>query len=200
MKTVKIWNDNPSEKQIEEICGCYDDGGIVIVPTDTLYALTCNALNSKAIEKLCRLKNINPDKTNLSIICSGISMAADYAKVNNEDYRILKENTPGPFTFLLKASSSLPRAFKGRKIVGIRIPENNLCRKLSEFMSAPILTTSIQFDEDDYAINPELIAEQYEDRVDLTVLGEEGGLEPSTIVDLTGDEPVIERQGKGILK
>lgn len=200
MKTIKIWNDNPSDKQLEEICDYYKQGNLVLLPTDTLYAVTCDALNAKAIDKICRLKNINPEKTNLSIICSDISMTSEYARFDNEYFRLLKENTPGPFTFIFKASSSLPRVFKGRKTVGIRIPDNKLCREIVKSLGVPLLSTSIEYEDEDYAINPELIAENYDGKVDLFVEGEEGSTEPSTIVDCTESTPEIIRQGKGILK
>lgn len=199
MKNIKIWNDSPSDKQLDEITEVLDQGGIMVYPTDTLYAIGCDALNPRAVEKICRLKNINPEKSNLSIVCSDISMAADYSKIDNRAFRILKENTPGPFTFLFRALSSLPRAFKGRKMVGIRIPDSNLSRAIAERLGRPLLTTSIEFDDNDYAVNPDLIAEKYEPDTDLFVEGEEGDTEPSTIVDMTGDTPDIIRQGKGIL-
>lgn len=200
MRTVKIWNEDPSAKQIEEICNIYSEGGLVIMPTDTLYAVTCSALDMKAIEKLCRLKNINPQKTNLSVICADISMASEYAKFDNQYFRLLKENVPGAFTFLFKAASSLPRAFKDRKVVGVRIPANNICLQLASALGNPLLTTSIDFKDEDYEINPDLIAEAYEGRVDLMIDGGEGGTIPSTIIDCTGNEPEIIREGKGILK
>lgn len=200
MKIIKIWNDDPSEKQISEIAGFLAEGEIAIIPTDTIYAIVCDALNIKAIERICRLKGINPEKTNLSIICSDISMAAEYARFDNYAFKLLKENTPGPFTFLFRSASTLPRAFKGRKIVGVRIPDNRLCRELSAFLKRPLLTTSVELDDEDYARNPDLLEERYDNRVDILVKGEEGGLEPSTIVDCTSSEPEIIRQGKGWLK
>ncbi|MDE5975958.1 MAG: threonylcarbamoyl-AMP synthase [Muribaculaceae bacterium] len=199
MKIIKIWNDNPSEKQIDEICDLLKSGEIGIFPTDTLYGIVCDALNPKAIERVCRLKGINPDKTNLSIICSDISMASEYARYDNDSFRLLRDNTPGAFTFLFKSASSLPKAFKGRKTVGVRIPDNNLCRLVVERLGHPVMTTSITFDSDDYAVNPELIAESYENRVDFMVEGEEGGTMASTIIDCTGTSPEIIREGKGIL-
>ncbi|MDE5875203.1 MAG: threonylcarbamoyl-AMP synthase [Muribaculaceae bacterium] len=199
MKIIKIWNDNPSEKQIDEICDLLKSGEIGIFPTDRLYGIVCDALNPKAIERVCRLKGINPDKTNLSIICSDISMASEYARYDNDSFRLLRDNTPGAFTFLFKSASSLPKAFKGRKTVGVRIPDNNLCRLVVERLGHPVMTTSITFDSDDYAVNPELIAESYENRVDFMVEGEEGGTMASTIIDCTGTSPEIIREGKGIL-
>lgn len=200
MKTIKIWNEQISENQLDEICTALENGEIALLPTDTLYAICCDALNSKAIERICRMKSINPEKNNLSIICSDISMASEYSKIDNSAYRILKDNTPGAFTFLLKASSSLPKAFKGRKIVGIRIPANNIPREIAARLGHPLLCTSIQYRDEDYAINPELIAEAYENRADLIVESEEGSTIPSTIVDLTGDAPEILRDGKADLR
>ena len=199
MKTVKIWNDSPSEKQLSEICKELDNGSIAIMPTDTLYGICCDALNVKAIERICKVKGINPDKAHLSILCSDISMAAEYSKIGNNEFRLMKDNTPGPFTFLLKSSSSLPKVFKGRKTVGIRIPDCALPRQIAERLGRPLLSTSIKFEDEDYAISPDLIAENYEGRVDLFIEGDEGGVVYSTIVDCTGDEPEITREGKGIL-
>ena len=200
MKIVKIWNDNPSDRQLNEIVRDFENGCIVIYPTDTLYAIGCDALNVKAIDKICKLKNINPEKTNLSIICSDISQASEYARCDNKSFRLLKDNTPGPFTFLFKASSSLPKAFKGRKVVGVRIPDNNTVCQIVKQLGHPILTTSIEFADEDYARNVELITETYYGKVDVIIDGGDGGIEPSTIVDCTEDIPEIIREGKGILK
>lgn len=199
MKTIKIWNDDPSDRQLDEICNFLREGEIMIIPTDTLYGIACDALNPKTIDKLCRLKGINPEKTNLSVICADISMAAEYARFDNTHYRLLRDNTPGAFTFLFKAAPTLPKAFKGRKVVGIRIPDNNLCRKIAERLGHPLLTTSIEFDDDDYAINPSLISEAYNDKVDLFIEGEDGDTVASTIIDCTGGEPEVIREGKGEL-
>lgn len=200
MKIYKIWNDDPSERQLNEISEFLKAGEIAIVPTDTLYAITCDATNPKAIERICRLKGINPDKTHLSIICSDISMVSEYARYDNYAFRLMRDNFPGPFTFLFKAASSLPKAFKGRKTVGIRIPANNFCRALVSTLSNPIMVTSIEYEDADYGSNPELIAESYENKVDIMVEGEDAMLEPSTIVDCRGNVPEIVRVGKGILK
>lgn len=199
MRTIKIWNNDASERQLDEICNGLEQGKTMILPTDTLYGIACDALNPKAIEKICRLKGINPEKTNLSIICSDISMVADYARYDNYAFRLLKDNTPGPFTFLFKSSSTLPKAFKGRKIVGVRIPDNKLCRDIVSRLGHPILTTSIQYEDEDYAREPGLIAEAYDNMIDLFLEGEDGDTDPSTIVDCTSSEPEIVRQGKGYL-
>lgn len=197
MKIIKIWNDEPSTKQLDEICAYLEAGGIIIIPTDTIYAIVCDALNPKAIESLCRLKGINPEKTNLSILCSDISMASEYARFDNKDFRLLRDFTPGPYTFLFRSASTLPKAFKGRKVVGVRIPDSNLCREIVSHLSHPLLTTSIEYQDTDYAINPSLIAEAYDGRVELMVEGEDGGIIPSTIIDCTGAEPIVVREGKG---
>lgn len=195
METIKIYNDNIAENQIEEIVNLLKDNGVIITPTDTLYAIACDALNPKAIEKVCRLKGINPEKTNLSILCDDISMVSEYAKFDNYAFKLMKDNTPGPFTFLFRAASSLPRAFKGRKVVGIRIPDNEAVRKIVKALEAPLLSTSIQFQDDDFGRNPDLIEEEYEDKVDLMIKGEEGHLKPSAIIDCTGASPEILREG-----
>lgn len=195
METLQIYNNNIAENQIEKVVETLREGGIVVIPTDTIYAVACDALNPKAIEKVCRLKGINPDKTNLSILCNDISMVSDYAKFDNYAFKLMKDNTPGPFTFLFRASSSLPRAFKGRKVVGIRIPDNEAVRKIVQALGNPLLSTSILYRDEDYAINPDLIEEEYEDKADLMVKGDEGGVIPSSVVDCTGSSPVIVREG-----
>lgn len=197
MKTIKIWDNEASSRQLDEICRELEAGNIMIMPTDTLYAIACDALNTKAIERICRMKGINPDKTNLSIICSDISMAAEYARFDNKGFRLLRDYTPGPFTFLFKSAPTLPKAFKGRKVVGIRIPDNKLCRDIAERLGHPLLTTSIEYEDTDYATHPGLIAEAYDGMVDIFLEGEEGDVTPSTIVDCTGPEPEIVRNGKG---
>lgn len=200
MKIIKTYSDSLSDRQLSEIVRDLEAGQIMIYPTDTLYAIGCDALNSKAIDKICKLKGINPEKTNLSIICKDISQLAEYARYDNSSYRMLKDNTPGEFTFLFKSSSTLPKVFKGRKIVGIRIPKSNIAISIVERLGHPILTTSIEYEDEDYARNPELITEAYYNSVDFVIDAGDGDTEPSTIIDCTGDEPEIIRQGKGILK
>lgn len=196
---MKIWSDEASGRQLSEICRDLEAGQTMILPTDTLYAIACDALNPKAIDRICRLKGINPEKTNLSIICSDISMAAEFARFDNYAFKLLRDNTPGPFTFLFKSASSLPRAFKGRKVVGVRIPDSKICRDIVARLGHPILSTSIEYSDPDYAINPELIAEAYNDKVDFFVEGADGDLDPSTVIDCTGSEPLVTREGKGVL-
>lgn len=199
MRSIRIWNDSPSYQQLREITSVLDNGGVIIYPTDTVYALACDALNIKAVERICRIKNINPAKHNLSIVCSDISQASEYVRIDNAAYRILRECTPGPFTFLLKTLGSLPKAFRGRKIVGVRIPDSITARAIVDDLGRPLMTSSIETDDNDYLCNPALISERYEGKVDLLVDGGGGGTELSTIVDLTANEPEILRQGKGVL-
>ena len=200
MKTMKIWSDQPSDRQLDEITRDLRAGQIMIWPTDTIYGIACDALNPKAIERICRIKGLNPEKNNLSIVCADISQAAEYARFDNRGYQMLRSNTPGPFTFLCRSISTLPRAFRGRKTVGIRIPACNTCTAIARRLGNPVLTTSIEFEDEDCAIQPSLIAEAYCDRVDMFLEGENGGTEPSTTIDCTGDELEIVRQGIGILQ
>ena len=199
MKILKVFENNPNPKFLDMAVEALRDGDIVIYPTDTLYAIGCDALNNSAINKICKLKGINPDKTNLSIICDGISMAAEYARFDNRQFKVLKTNLPGPFTFILPSSSSLPKVFKGRKTVGIRVPENNVALELVRRLGNPILSTTISYTDDDYAVNPELIAETYADSAAYLLDGGDGGLIPSTVVDMTSGELEIVREGKGDL-
>jgi len=188
-------------KDVAKVIDILKDGGIIIYPTDTVYAMGCDALNVRAVEKICKIKGINPQKSNLSIICPDLSNISEYAKVNNSVFKLMKRNLPGPFTFILNATTNLPKIYKNRKEVGIRVPNNAITLKLVGELGNPILTTSVR-DKDDikeYSADPELINEEYGDMVDLVVDGGYGGLEPSTIVNCTGDEIEIVRQGKGVL-
>lgn len=197
MKTIKLYGSEASERQISEIVRDLADGKTMVWPTDTIYGIACDALQPKAIEKICRLKGINPEKTNLSIVCSDIAQAAEYARFDNAVFRMLKTLTPGKFTFICKSASTLPKAFKGRKTVGIRIPDSGFCRVIAERLGHPVMTTSIGFDDDDYAVSPELISEKYGNLVDIVIEGEEGSTVPSTVIDCTGAEPEVVREGAG---
>lgn len=195
MKSIKIWNDAPSDKQTDIIADSLEAGEVWILPTDSLYGIMCDALNPKAIEKVCRLKGLNPEKNNLSVICHDISMAAEYARFSDSTFRLMRDNTPGPFTFLCRSQSNLPKEFKKRKTVGIRIPRCETTLRVAERLGHPVLTTSIEFSDDDYARNPELIMENYEGKVDGIVIGEEGGTEPTAIIDCTEISPEMLREG-----
>lgn len=199
---IKLYEKNNSPRDLQHIIDVLNDGGIIIYPTDTIYALGCHGLKERAIERICRIKEIDPKKKSLSIICSNLSQASEYAKINNETFKLMKRNLPGPFTFILNTSNSLPKIFKNRKEVGIRMPENGIIRELTGMMDAPLMTTTLPRREDEdieYITTPELIEEKFGDLVDLVIDGGIGGIEPSTVVNCTGDEPEIIRQGKGEL-
>lgn len=198
---IKLYEQNPNQKEIDRVVSVLQDGGLIIYPTDTVYAIGCDALNVRAVEEICKMKDINPAKSNLSIICYDLSNISEYAKIDNAIFKLMKKNLPGPFTFILNTTSSLPKIYKNKKTVGIRIPDNNIIRELVRNLGNPILTTSVK-DEDEvveYTTDPELIYEKYQDKIDIVIDGGFGGIEGSTVVDCTSDEPEIIRQGKGEL-
>ena len=200
MKIYRIYNESIDDRTISEVVEVLKNGGLIIYPTDTLYAIGCDALNNSAINRICKLKGVNPDKQFLSIVCDGISMAAEYARFGNVGFKLMKRNVPGPFTFIFPSLSSLPKAFKGRKTVGVRIPDCKVARNLAYALGNPLLSTTIAYDDADYATNPELITEAYQGSVDCIVNAGDGGLTPSTIVDCTGAEARVVREGKGNLE
>ena len=199
---IKLYNENPNLKEIEKIVTLLHDGGTIIYPTDTLYGIGCDALNVRAVEKICDLKGIDPQKSNLSIICNDLSIISEYAKVSTPISKLMKRNLPGPFTFILPTTSSLPKIYKNRKTVGIRVPDNNIIREIVAQLGNPVLSTSVkdENDEVEYTTNPELIHEKWKDFADIVIDGDTGDISPSTIVDCTTSEPIITRQGKGELK
>lgn len=199
---IKIYPENPNPREIDKVIDVLRDGGLVIYPTDTVYAIGCDALNVRAVEKICQMKGINPQKSNLSIICYDLSNLSEYAKVSNSAFKLMKKHLPGPFTFILPTSSELPKIYKNRKEVGIRVPDNNIIRTLVKELGNPILTMSVHDDDDmiEYSTDPELIHEKYEDTVDIVIDGGYGGFEASTVVDCTTDYFEIIRQGKGVLE
>ena len=200
MKILKMYTSNINDRFMDEVIETLKDGGIIIYPTDTLYAIGCNALNNNAIERICKIKGINSQRTNLSIVCDDISQASQYARIDNRAFQLLRENLPGAFTFILPTASTLPKAFKGRKAVGIRVPDNAIAREIASRLGNPILTTSIEWDDDpEDGCNPQAIAMKYEDLVDIVIDGGYGELIPSTVVDcLDSSSPEITREGKGI--
>lgn len=201
MKILKMYTSNINDRFMADVIDTLRNGGIIIYPTDTLYAIGCNALNNNAIERICKIKGINPQRTNLSIVCSDISQASQYARIDNKAYQLLRENLPGGFTFILPSASTLPKVFKGRKSVGIRVPDNEIAREIAIQLGNPILTTSVEWDDDpEDGCNPQAIALKYEDVVDIVIDGGYGGLIPSTIIDCTdSNNPEIIREGKGEL-
>lgn len=200
MKILKIYPSNLNQRFIEEAVEALRDGQIIIYPTDTLYAIGCDALNNRAIERICRLKGINPLKENLSIVCDNLSQAAEYARIDNNAFAQLRHYLPGAYTFILPAASALPKVFKGRRTVGVRIPDNTIARALSAELGHPLLSTSVEYDRDapDEGRDPEAIALHYAGSVDLVIDGGEGSLTGSTVVDLTDStSPEVVRQGSG---
>ncbi len=175
------------------------DGGTIIYPTDTLYAIGCAITNSKTEDRICLKKRIDPEKMPLSFVCSNISHISKYSNINDSIFKLLKACLPGPFTFLLKGNSSLPKMFKKKKEVGVRIPDNKISLAIVEALGNPLLSSSvfINNDEPSYTTNPELLEESYQHDVDCVIDGGEGGMEGSTIIDCTGATPVIKRKGKG---
>ena len=189
-----------NEKYIDAVVKELKDGGIIIYPTDTLYAIACDALNNRAVERICKIKDIDPGRSTLSIVCSDISQAADYARIDNVAFKMLKEYLPGPYTFLLPSSTTLPKVFKGRKTVGIRIPDNAIAIALATALGNPLMTTSVEVDDDApyESVMPESIAMKYGDKVDIIIDAGEGDVVPSTVIDITDAySPEVVREGKG---
>lgn len=199
---IKLYSKNNSIDTLQNIADTLNDGGIIIYPTDTMYAIGCHALKERPIERICKLKKIDPRKHHLSIICYDLSNISEYAKVSNTTFKLMKRNLPGPFTFILKADSRLPKIFRNRKEVGIRVPDNDIIREICRMIDAPILSTTLPLDENEdpeYITDPELIFEKFGNDTDIVIDEGIGGLEPSTVVNCIDDEPEIIRQGKGIL-
>jgi len=197
---VKIYEENPNEREIDKVVAILKKGGLIIYPTDTVYGIGCDITNTKAMEKVAKIKSIKLEKANFSFICYDLSNLSDYVKqIDTATYKILKKALPGPYTFILPGNTNLPKAFKKKNTVGIRIPNNNIIRELVKRLGNPIVSTSI-YDEDDlieYTTDPELIFEKWEHKVDLIIDGGFGGNIPSTVIDLSDDEITIIREGKG---
>ncbi|WP_026898039.1 L-threonylcarbamoyladenylate synthase [Daejeonella oryzae] len=201
---IKIYPENPNEKSIQQVVDVLKKGGLIIYPTDTVYGLGCDITNQKAIEKICQIKGIKPDKANFSFVCYDLSHISDYIKpIDNETYRVLKKALPGAFTFIFNASKKVPKLLSSnKKTVGIRVPDNTIAREIVKQLGNPILSTSIHDDDDilEYSTDPELIHEKYEDLVDLIIDGGYGSNEASTVIDCTTGEFDIIREGKGNLE
>jgi tRNA threonylcarbamoyl adenosine modification protein (Sua5/YciO/YrdC/YwlC family) len=201
---IKIYPENPNPKAIEQVVEVLKKGGIIIYPTDTVYGLGCDITNHKAIEKICRLRGIKPEKANFSFICSDLRHISDYIKpIDTTTFRVLKKALPGPFTFIFNANGNVPKLLSSnKKTVGIRVPDNDIAREIVLQLGNPILSTSIYDDDEviEYSTDPELIHEKYEDTVDIVIDGGYGDNEPSTVVDCTSGDFEIIRQGKGNLE
>lgn len=199
---IRIYEENPNPKAISKVVQVLKKGGLVIYPTDTVYGLGCDITKTRALEKIARIKGIKLDKANWSFICADLSNLSDYVRqIDSKTFKILKRALPGPYTFVLPGSSNLPKDFKKKKTVGIRVPDNSIAQTLVRELGNPIVSTSI-YDEDElleYTTDPELIYEKWNNLVDIVIDGGYGGNVASTVIDLSGNEPEILREGKGSL-
>ncbi|NMH29101.1 L-threonylcarbamoyladenylate synthase [Flavobacterium silvaticum] len=197
---IKIYEDKPSESAIAKVVKVLREGGLVIYPTDTVYGLGCDITNTKALEKIARIKGIKLEKANFSFVCSDLSNISDYVKqIDTSTFKLLKRALPGPYTFILPGNNNLPKEFKKKTTVGIRVPNNNIVLELVRQLGNPIVSTSIYDDDEvlEYSTDPELIFEKWQNLVDVVIDGGYGGNEASTVIDLSGYEPVVVREGKG---
>jgi tRNA threonylcarbamoyl adenosine modification protein (Sua5/YciO/YrdC/YwlC family) len=200
---IKLYDENTNPRHLAQINECLLDGGVIIYPTDSLYAFGCDIFKQKAIERIARIKQVDMDKNTFSIICQDLSQMADYAKpIANHHFKIINRCLPGPFTFILEANNKVPKHLhRKKKQVGIRIPDNKIAQAIIRELGNPLISTSIpiNFEEIEYSSDPELIYEQYQDQIDIMIDAGYGEIEPSTIVDFSSDEMEIIREGKGSL-
>lgn len=199
---IKIYPDNPNPKEIKKVADVLRKGGLVIYPTDTVYGLGCDITNTKALEKIARIKGIKLEKANWSFICADLSNLSDYVRqIDSATFKILKRALPGAYTFILPGNNNLPKVFKKKKTVGIRVPDNAIAKAIVEELGNPIVSTSIRDDDDllEYTTDPELIYEKWDNLVDLVIDGGYGDNVASTVIDLSEDEPMVIREGKGNL-
>ena len=199
---IKIYPENPNEKSIQQAADILKKGGVIIYPTDTVYGLGCDITNTKALERIAKIKGVKLDKANFSFVCHDLSNLSDYVKqVDTATFKLLKRALPGPYTFILPGNNNLPKEFKKKTTVGIRVPDNSIALEIVRQLGNPIVSTSIR-DEDDvieYTTDPELIFEKWQNLVDMVIDGGYGDNVGSTIIDLSGDEPIVVREGKGSL-
>lgn len=200
---IRIYEENPNPKDIKKVVDTLRNGGLIIYPTDTVYGLGCDITNTQALERIAQIKNVKLEKANFSFICENLSNLSDYVKqIDTQTFKILKRCLPGPYTFILPGNSNLPSVFKKKKTVGIRIPNNNICKAIVNQLGNPIVSTSIR-DEDEvieYTTDPELILEKWDKLVDMVIDGGYGDNIPSTVIDLTSNTPEVVRQGKGSIE
>ncbi|WP_341225170.1 L-threonylcarbamoyladenylate synthase [uncultured Arcticibacterium sp.] len=203
-EVLKIYEQDPDPQKIDQIVRCLKDGGIIIYPTDTVYAMGCDIYQNRAVEKLSALKGMKVKKNNFSIVCSDLSNIADYARVSNKAFKVMKKAFPGPFTFILPATGKLPKLFQSnRKNIGIRVPDHPIPKAIVEALGNPIITTSVKEDVDDILEYPneiDIIIAQNENNADLIIDGGWSGMEPSTVIDASDDNFEIIRQGIGIFE
>ena len=196
---VQIHPQNPQDRLIKQVVECLKSGGVIVYPTDTIYGLGCDIFQPKAIEKICQIKNIQPSKAMLSFICRDLSHLSDFTKpIDTPIYRTLKSHLPGPFTFILPASKQVPKLLQNKKsTIGLRIPDNIICQRILEELGNPILSTSLPGDNVEEYTDPEIIYDNFENRVDMVIDGGIGGMTPSTVVDCTSGECIVIREGAG---
>ena len=197
---IRIYEENPNPKDIKRVVDALRNGALIIYPTDTIYGLGCDITNTAALEKIAQIRGVKLEKANFSFICENLSKLSDYVKqIDTPTFKILKRNLPGPYTFILPGNNNLPSAFKKKKTVGIRVPDNNICRALVAGLGNPIVSTSIKDDDEvlEYTTDPELILEKWDKLVDFVIDGGYGDNIPSTVIDLTTPEPEVIREGKG---
>ncbi len=197
---IKIYPQNPNEKEIAKVVKILKDGGLVIYPTDTVYGLGCDITNTKALERIAKIKGIKLDKANFSFVCHDLSNISDYVKqIDTSTFKLLKKALPGPYTFILPGNNNLPKEFKKKTTVGIRVPDNSIALEIVKLLGNPIVSTSIHDDDDviEYTTDPELIFEKWQNLVDVVIDGGYGDNQASTIIDLSEGEPVVVREGKG---
>lgn len=200
---IRIYEENPNPKDIRKVVDVLRKGGLVIYPTDTVYGLGCDITNTSALERIAQIKQVKLDKANFSFICEDLSNLSDYVKqIDTQTFKILKRNLPGPYTFILPGNSNLPNVFKKKKTVGIRVPDNNICRAIVRELGNPIVSTSIRDTDEviEYTTDPELIHEKWDKLVDIVIDGGYGDNVPSTVIDLTNAEPEVVREGKGSIE
>jgi tRNA threonylcarbamoyl adenosine modification protein (Sua5/YciO/YrdC/YwlC family) len=202
---LRLNENNISSSVISQVVDCLKNGGIIIYPTDTVYALGCDISNPKAVEKLCKLKGIKPEKSHFSFVCSDLSHLSEFTKaIPNHIFRVMKKALPGPYTFILEANGNVPKLLKqNKKTVGIRVPDNLICKEIVEALGNPLISTSLVDMSDDiveYFADPEIISQQYEDKVDLIIDGGFGNIYPSTVIDCSRDEIEVLREGLGSLE
>lgn len=201
---LRINYTKPQPKDIQDIVDCLQNDGIIIYPTDTVYSMGCDITRPKAVEKLCKLKNIKPEKANFSFVCSDLSQLSNYAKpISNSLFRVMKKALPGPYTFILEANQNVPKLLKqNKKTVGIRVPDNAICKEIVEALGNPIITTSLHNPNDevlDYFSDPELIFQNYDKQVDMIIDGGFGNIYGSTVIDCSGEDIEVIREGLGSL-
>lgn len=199
---LKLYDKNNNTEDLQKVIDILNDGGLIIYPTDTRYAIGCHAMKERAVEKICKIKNINIQKNNLSIICYDLSSVSQVAKLENSVFKVMKRNLPGPFTFILNGTNKLPKIFRNRKEIGIRMPDQPIIQEIARLLDEPMMTTTVPYNPNEdieYVTNPELIHEKMGHLVDLVIDGGIGSTQESTIVNCTNNDFEIVRQGAGEL-